>query len=215
MNGFGKANATGRSSGKLSGRDGKWRRAPEGEPWVWMTREMLSSPAMRAISLNGRRLLDRLQIEHANHAGTENGNLMATHEQLVEFGLSRRLIADAINELVFFGFVRVERGRFTRAGVKAPNLFRLTFYPDAEGRPATNEWKGMTEEAIAVWMDERGAARKAERALAAQRKERALREDIEVPPKSGGGETAKNAHLRLVQPPKSRGGNGHKVGVED
>ena len=153
--------------------------------------------------MDRRRLVER-QIEHANHAGTENGNLMATHEQLVEFGLSRRLIADAIKELVFLGFVRVERGRFVKDGVKAPNLYRLTFYAEAEGRPATNEWKGMTEEAIALWKPDRRRA-----------KRRGHQEDIEVHPQSGGGKTAKNTRLRLVQPPQSGGGNGHKVGVGD
>ena len=61
--GFGKPDATGRSSGKLSGRAGRLRRPPKGEPWVWMTRELIASPAMRSLSLTARRLLDFLMIE--------------------------------------------------------------------------------------------------------------------------------------------------------
>ena len=194
---FGKPDATGRSSGKLSGRAGKLRRPPKGEPWVWMTRELIASPAMRSLSLTARRLLDFLMIEHMNHAGSENGKLMATEGQLIAFGLTRRLISEAVRELVFLGLVRVERGRLTRGGVKAPNLYRLTVYADKEGCPATNEWKGMTDEAVAVWKSDRAGS-----------KRRPHREDIEVPPQSGCGETAKTPHLKLVQPPQSGGGNG-------
>ncbi|MDA1323847.1 MAG: hypothetical protein O3C34_03800, partial [Proteobacteria bacterium] len=35
---FGKPNATGRSSGMLSGKARKMRSPPEGEPWVWIMR---------------------------------------------------------------------------------------------------------------------------------------------------------------------------------
>lgn len=202
MAAFGKPDATGRSSGRLSGRAGRMRRPPEGEPWAWMTRELLASPSMRAMSLTGRRLLDFLMIEHMNHAATENGALMATTDQLIAFGLSRRLVPTAIRELIFLGLVRVERGRLTRGGVKAPNLFRLTFYADKAFAPATNEWKGMTEEAIAVWKSDRFRS-----------KRRHLREDIEVGPQSGPGETGGFGHLTLVQPPQSGPGNGQKVGL--
>jgi len=198
---FGKPDATGRSSGKLSGRAGKLRSPPKGEAWAWMTRDMLASPAMRALSLTGRRLLDFLLIENMNHAGTENGALMATKDQLMAIGLSRRLIADAIRENVFLGLVRVERGRLTRGGVKAPNLFRLTFYADKDGSPATNEWKGTTDEAIAVWKTYRIRSKK-----------RTHRQDIEVGPQSGSGETAKVGHLTFVQGPQRGSGNGQKVG---
>lgn len=199
---FGKPNATGRSSGKLSGRAGKLRRPPKGEPWVWMTRELLASPAMRSLSLTGRRLLDYLMIEDMNHAGTKNGALMATHDQLIAFGLSRRLVSEAVRELVFLGLVRAVRGRLTRGGVKAPNLYRLTFYADNDGSPATNEWKGTTAEAVAVWKSDRTRSKRP-----------APQEDIEVPPQSGCGETAESSHLTLVQPPQSGCGNGHKVGA--
>ena len=73
MPAFGKPYATGRSSGKLTGSDRKWRSPPKGEPWAWLTRELLCSPAWRAQGPNCRRLIDFLLIEHTNHAGTENG----------------------------------------------------------------------------------------------------------------------------------------------
>ena len=46
MSRFGKPDATGRSSGKRSGSDRKLRSPPKGEAWAWMTRDMLTSPAI-------------------------------------------------------------------------------------------------------------------------------------------------------------------------
>jgi hypothetical protein len=37
--------------------------------------EMLESPAYRALSLSGHRVLDRIEIEMAHHGGTDNGKL--------------------------------------------------------------------------------------------------------------------------------------------
>lgn len=162
---------------------------------------MLCSPAWRALSLTGRRLLDFLLIEQMNHAGTENGNLIATKDQLIAFGLTRRLVADAINEAVFLGFVRVERGRLTRGGVKTPNFFRLTFFSDSSFNPATNEWKGITVGQITAWRAERRRG-----------KRRTPREDIEVGPQCGSEKTAKVTHLALVKGPLCGSGNGQKVG---
>ncbi len=156
---FGKPNATGRSSGKLSGRARKLRSAPPGEPFAILTRELLASPAVRALSLTGRRLLDFLLIEDMNHAGTENGNLIATYRQLTAFGLNGNLISGAIAELKFLGLVRVLHGGMTRGNVKRENLYRLTFYADSEGRPATNEWKGTDAAAVAAWKAKRRGSR--------------------------------------------------------
>ena len=92
---FGKPDATGRSSGRLSGRESALRKAPKGEPWVWMTRELLTSDAWKGLSVNGRRLIDFLLIEHMNHAGLANGTLRATYEQLIDYGLTHSEIARA------------------------------------------------------------------------------------------------------------------------
>ena len=147
---FGKPDKTGRSSGKRGGRDRKLYSPPKGEPWVWLTRELLASPAWRSQSPNARRLVDFLLIEHTNHAGTENGALPATHEQLEAYGLTKNCITPAIKESTFLGLIRFERGG-RWGGVKRPSVFRLTFFADRDGNPPTNEWKGKTAEAIAEW----------------------------------------------------------------
>jgi hypothetical protein len=69
----GKPDVTGRSSGKLAGRERKIFGPPEGQPWVWQTAELLGSPAWKAMGINARRLVEFLQIEHCAHAARENG----------------------------------------------------------------------------------------------------------------------------------------------
>lgn len=151
---FGKPDATGRSSGKLAGRQGKLRRPPEGESWVWLLRDLLASPAWRAQSIHCRRLVDFLLIEYLNHAGTENGNLKATYRQLRESGISGRFIPGAIREAEELGLVRCEHGgRWTMTN--QPNIFSLTFYPDNRENCATNDWKGITDENVEAWKKRR------------------------------------------------------------
>ena len=155
MTGFEKPNATGRSSGKRTGRAAKAHRPPKDEPWVWLTRELVSSPAWRCRSINCARFIDFLMAEYMNHAGTENGNLMATYDQLVEWGVTRSEIYAAIEEAKFLGLVRFERGgRY--AGTNKPSTYRLTFQAVLrEESPPTNEWKGKTAEAIETWKQDR------------------------------------------------------------
>ena len=154
----GKVNATGRNSGKWSAREKKAFGPPKGEPWAWLPTELLASPAWRLRSVNTARLIDFLLIEHRNHAGLENGNLLATYDQLVEYGLTRSEIKAAILEAGFLGLVKVtyEGGRY--AGNNQPSTYRLTFYADKEGGPAMNQWKGKTIEAIGEWKQDQAAS---------------------------------------------------------
>ena len=169
MPSFEKPNATGRSSGKRTGRAGKAHRPPKDEPWVWLTRELLNSPAWRTKSINTIRLIDFLCVEHMNHAGTANGNLMATYDQLVVYGLTRCQIRMAVEEAEFLGLIRFKRGG-RWAGTNQPSTYRLTFLPDREGNPPTNEWKGKTEDAISEWKQECSQLQRAHRARRAHRK---------------------------------------------
>lgn len=133
---FGKPDASGRSSGKIGGRAGKLMKPPQGEPWIWLTRELLQSEAWQSLGINARRFIDRLLIEHMNHAGTENGRLKTTYAQLEEFGLTSRCIAGAIAEAEAVGLVDVHRG-----GRHVAATYTLTFYPLPNGTPASNRWK--------------------------------------------------------------------------
>ncbi len=122
---FGKPDVTGRSSGRLTGRLKKLMGPPDDQPWCWLPRDLITSPAWRAKSINTARLIDALLLDHMNHAGQENGNLMATYDQLVASGAGRRFISDAIAEGVFLGLIMVDPGgRWVDSN--QPSRYRLT-----------------------------------------------------------------------------------------
>ena len=85
---------------------------------------MLRSPAWRALSLSARRMLDRLEIEMADHGGTDNGKLPTTYDDFHRYGIYRHAIGPAIREAVALGFLKVtEPGRAGNAEWRKPNLF--------------------------------------------------------------------------------------------
>lgn len=103
--------------------------------------EMIESPAFRVLSLSARRILDRLEIELAHHAGRDNGKLPVTFADCVEYGIERHAVAPAMREVEALGFAQVtERGRAGNAEHRTPNLFRLTYRP-TEAQGATDEWR--------------------------------------------------------------------------
>ena len=56
-------------------KNNRMNRPTPNEPWVWLTRELLSSAAWRSMSINGRRVLDFLLLEWMGKGGRENGRL--------------------------------------------------------------------------------------------------------------------------------------------
>jgi hypothetical protein len=110
--------------------------------------DMLRSPAYRALSLSAHRILARLEIEFANHGGTDNGRLPVTYDDFEQYGIHRHAIAPAIREVVALGFVEItEAGRAGNAEWRRPNRFRLT-YRHAKGVPedGSHEWMRISEE---------------------------------------------------------------------
>ena len=130
------------------------------EQFGWFGLELMESDAFRALSPNSLRLLFRLIIEHVHHGGVENGWLIATHDQLRDYGLTASSIREAIDECVAFGLIRVKQGG-RWAGTNRPNRYRLTWigWVDDDGfaQYPTNEWKGVTADFIAAWRAERKA----------------------------------------------------------
>jgi hypothetical protein len=124
--------------------------------------EMLESPAWRALSLSGRRVIDRLEIELAHHGGNDNGRLPVTKLDFMAYGISARLVAPAIREAQALGFIRVtERGRGGNAEHRQPNLFFLTFAHARNSRaePPTHDWRKIktTEDAEMIAAQARNA----------------------------------------------------------
>ena len=163
MRRFGKPDQTGRSSGKRTKRDGQYLGPPKGEPFAWQPLSLLESPAWRAMSPNTRKLVDRLMIEHMHHAGSENGNLIVTHQQFIEYGLTAGAIREAVEEANFLGLIRYERGG-RWACKNTPSTYRLTWIGDKYGCPPTNEWKGIEKDKIDEWKADRKHMRSLKRA---------------------------------------------------
>jgi hypothetical protein len=114
-------------------------------------RAMVESPAYRVLSLSARRCLDRIEIEHMQHGGNENGRLPVTHDHFREYGIDGHAIAPALRELEALGFIEItEHGVAGNADRRAPNKFRLT-YIHADWKP-TDEWRRIKtiEEARAI-----------------------------------------------------------------
>ena len=124
-------------------------RPPDDQPWCFYSLELLRSPAWRGQSINCRRLIEFLEIEYMQHNGYENGNLKATYDQLVDFGISRKLIHQSIVEAEERGLVEVMFGLYRGFARTNPTHFRLTFRrtrePDELGRTIwrepTHDWK--------------------------------------------------------------------------
>jgi hypothetical protein len=124
-------------------------------PFNWKLVEMQKSPAYRVLSLSARKILDRLEIELAQHRGKseENGNLPCTYDHFVEYGVQRDAIAPAIRELVALGFIQVTRqGGAGNAEYRQPTLFLLTYRPFGSHKYVGNGWRriGDIEEAEAI-----------------------------------------------------------------
>ena len=68
---------------------GNGHRPPAGEPFIWLTREILRSDAWRSLGINGRRFIDFLLIEHMAKGGQYNGKLKAPRHQLHAFGIGQ------------------------------------------------------------------------------------------------------------------------------
>jgi hypothetical protein len=111
--------------------------------WVAHRVAMLKSPAYQMLGLHARRILDRIEIEHMDHAGKDNGRLIVPYDDLIERGgVGRRFIAPALRELVALGFTEIKAGCGGNGEFRAPNVYRLTYLET--DRAPTDEWKRIT-----------------------------------------------------------------------
>lgn len=139
-----KPHATGRDGPRIQ--DARYRKRnqpPEGQAFVWITNEMLSSPAWIALPDNAMRGIMRIAQEHMAHGGRKNGELPVTWNNFQAYGIRRGSITDAIKAFVALGFVRMAgRGRPTNGRDKgSSSLWTLTWLMTADGEAATNDWR--------------------------------------------------------------------------
>ncbi len=111
---------------------------------------MIESDAWRALTLPARRVLDRLEIEHAHHGGMENGALICTFDDFARAGVRRQSVARAIRDLERLGFIEVtQRGRRAAGEFYLPSRYRLTYLHTKTGGP-TDEWRRVSDQIIAA-----------------------------------------------------------------
>jgi len=126
-------------------------------PFVPITIDLATSAAWRCRPINVVRLIEYLMIEHMRHGGHENGNLIATYNQLVAFGMSRGLISKSLSVAERLRLVEVFRFGRKSFTDSYPLRFRLTFLPFSKTNERgqeyhctpTNEWKRITDDAAA------------------------------------------------------------------
>jgi hypothetical protein len=150
----------------------KWKNGPDGktvrrnsvaEYFASRPVELLASPALRVLSKTAHLCLLRIEIELRQHPGRQNGKLIVTKQQFVEFsGVHPRLIAPALRELEALGIIVItERGRGGNAEHRQPNRFLLNFMCGAVDTHEliTNSWRKFRtlQEAEAVAVAARNA----------------------------------------------------------
>jgi hypothetical protein len=115
----------------------KWKNRPDGKTvrrnsvsafYTSRPVEFIDSPAFRVLSRAAHQVLARIEIELRHHAGNNNGKLIVTTIQFVEYGIERRAIPPALRELEALGIIIVtERGRGGNAEHRQPNRFLLNY----------------------------------------------------------------------------------------
>lgn len=161
-------NQTGRSTGKFA--NTKFRKSnspPPDTPWFWITLPMLQSPAWRAMSGGAIKIISRVAIEHMAHGGGQNGLLAVTYSDFEQFGVRRSSILPYLVEVMELGWIaRTQKGVQAWGDFEgAPALYRLTFLPTCDGRPATDAWKRFTS-----LKEAQAAAKRARQFLETERK---------------------------------------------
>jgi len=139
--------------------------------------EMLESPAYAVLSKSAMRVLDRVEIEHAHHGGTDNGRLPVTYNDFVAFGIDRHAVKPGLREVTLLGFLQVTeqgRGGGRCAEFRRPSLYRLT-YRHTRDAPPTHEWRRIKtiEQALETAAEARKAARAREAAKLKKKKQKA------------------------------------------
>jgi hypothetical protein len=102
----------------------KSNRTLPGEQFVKLLRPLLESDSWRSMGIKERRVIDFLMLEHLRHGGKDNGQLKATHRQLLDLGFNRKSVGTVLANLEERGLIGCIKG-----GMRVATLFRLTWLP--------------------------------------------------------------------------------------
>jgi hypothetical protein len=101
-------------------------------PFVFVPVEVMESPEWCGLSINARRIMDRVPVENQRHNRMANGALRVSYDQFVKHGVGRRFVKTALDELVAAGFLIVTCGK-RRGSLRPPNIYRITFLGTIDG----------------------------------------------------------------------------------
>jgi len=142
-----KADNTGRSTNVLArSRDKKKAQQWPDEPFVQHGQSFFASSAWRVLSSAATQIYWRINIEHMDHGGKENGRIPCTYSDFEKYGVRRKSISKALDELIALGFIEITRkGHLRPEGDSgSPSLYRITCMPvyksDGVDKP-TNGWR--------------------------------------------------------------------------
>jgi hypothetical protein len=117
----------------------------KGEAFVKMPRDLLESAAWRSLSLNSRKLIDFLMIQHTRHAGKKNGELLAPRRDLEQAGIPVNMITGAIEDAERVGVIDCKRGTG-----RQPSLYTMTWLPLSDGTDPSCRWRHCDAEATEI-----------------------------------------------------------------
>src|SRR5271170_8062899 len=104
------------------------RRSVIAGQFITHPRQMIESPAWQVLSLTARKALDRIEIEHMDHGGAENGKLPCTYLDFEKWGVHKNYVARALRELEALGFIETtKKGYRGAAGRRQASEYRLTY----------------------------------------------------------------------------------------
>jgi len=94
------------SNWRRGGIAGSKRKNKISEQFVYYTRGMIDSPAYRALSLQARKVLRRLELEHMAHGGQDNGKLPCRYHDFINYGCRKNGLSAALIEVEALGFAK-------------------------------------------------------------------------------------------------------------
>jgi hypothetical protein len=133
------------------------------------------------MTVNARRVLERILLEHMAHSGKENGHLQVTHRQFIEAGVRRNYVGDAIDELAYLRLIKITtRGR-GGAGTGHSSRFLLTWFPERGSRYCDDPWKMVDAVHVQKWNALRKVAKKARKRSVPKRSGTATKNHFPTP----------------------------------
>lgn len=120
----------------------------DGEAFIAHRLELITSPAWRHRPKSLAKILERIEIEHLQHAGKQNGELIVTYTQLEQYGVSRKSISAMLTIGCGLGLIAISYPEKWMGDVRPPNLYRLCYVPTKDRSAPTDEWRFLSLEKV-------------------------------------------------------------------